>query len=236
MKLHWNYWLHSFLVVATKRRSEMTSYLNNGYDVMNYFAKVEKFSSRIIINNAKFFDCQLDRGLPPPPPPYKLIPHMNIWTLSFSCHNFMEDNMIKNICRFYKSTSRVLSLKIVNFSKSNFVINPLQTLGLRGVWGKATHISLCSMNPCREKLISWFCTLDVSSEIPTPGWEMSTTIYRYSLFHNHSWPWSEFVHMTPDILPWSLGLIYWTPMSHKGQYPLTSQQPGETNQKIKIFT
>ena len=27
----------------TKRKSEMTSYLNNGYDVMNYFAKFEKF-------------------------------------------------------------------------------------------------------------------------------------------------------------------------------------------------
>ena len=32
-----------FLAVATKRKSEMTSYLNNGYDVMNYYAKFEKF-------------------------------------------------------------------------------------------------------------------------------------------------------------------------------------------------
>ena len=31
------------LVVATKQKSEMTSYLNNGYDVMKYFAKFEKF-------------------------------------------------------------------------------------------------------------------------------------------------------------------------------------------------
>ena len=29
------------LAVATKRKSEMTSYLNNAYDVMNYFAKFE---------------------------------------------------------------------------------------------------------------------------------------------------------------------------------------------------
>ena len=30
------------LAAATKRKSEMTSYLNNGDDVMNYFAKFEK--------------------------------------------------------------------------------------------------------------------------------------------------------------------------------------------------
>ena len=35
--------IQSFLDVTTKQRSEMTSYLNNGYDVMNYFAKFEKF-------------------------------------------------------------------------------------------------------------------------------------------------------------------------------------------------
>ena len=37
------------MAVATKRKSEMTSYLNNGYDVMNYFAKFEKFIPRNII-------------------------------------------------------------------------------------------------------------------------------------------------------------------------------------------
>ena len=35
--------IQSFLAVTTKQKSEMTSYLNNGYDVMNYFAKFEKF-------------------------------------------------------------------------------------------------------------------------------------------------------------------------------------------------
>ena len=35
--------------VATKRKSEMTSYLNNGYDAINYFAKFEKFSPHNII-------------------------------------------------------------------------------------------------------------------------------------------------------------------------------------------
>ena len=49
MKLQWNYWLQSFLAVATKQKSEMTSYLNNGYDVMNYFAKFEKFLPHSII-------------------------------------------------------------------------------------------------------------------------------------------------------------------------------------------
>ena len=37
-------WLfETFLAVATQRNSEMTSYLSNGYDVMNCFAKFEKF-------------------------------------------------------------------------------------------------------------------------------------------------------------------------------------------------
>ena len=37
------------MTVATKRKSEMTSYLNNGYEVMNYFAKLEKFLPHSII-------------------------------------------------------------------------------------------------------------------------------------------------------------------------------------------
>ena len=42
--------LQTFMVVMTKGKSEMMSYLNNGYDVMNYFAKFEKFlPDRIII-------------------------------------------------------------------------------------------------------------------------------------------------------------------------------------------
>ena len=63
------------MAVATKRKSEMTSYLNNGYDVMNYFAKFEKFLPHsIIIPSFMTVECQmpeLDRP-PPPPPPYKL--------------------------------------------------------------------------------------------------------------------------------------------------------------------
>ena len=49
MKLQLNYWLQTFLTVVTKRKSEMTSYLNSGYDVMNYFAKFEKFLPHSII-------------------------------------------------------------------------------------------------------------------------------------------------------------------------------------------
>ena len=70
MKLQWNYWLQSFLAVVTKQRSEMTSYLNNGYDVMNYFAKFEKFLPH---NISSFMTVgsqmpELDWGafLPPP--------------------------------------------------------------------------------------------------------------------------------------------------------------------------
>ena len=78
MKLQWNYWLQTFLAVATKRKSEMTSYLNNDYDVMNYFAKFEKFLPHGIYNYAKFYDCRKSNarvrqwGLFCPPPPYKL--------------------------------------------------------------------------------------------------------------------------------------------------------------------
>ena len=70
--------LQAFLDVATKRKSEMTSYLNNGYDVMNYFVKFEKFLSHsIIVPNFMAVGSQmpeLDLGAfcPPPPPPYKL--------------------------------------------------------------------------------------------------------------------------------------------------------------------
>ena len=35
--------------MVQKRKSEMTSYLNNGYDVINYFAKFEKFLPHGII-------------------------------------------------------------------------------------------------------------------------------------------------------------------------------------------
>ena len=49
MKLQSNYQLQTFLAVATQRKSEMTSYLNNGYDVINCFAKFEKFLPIILI-------------------------------------------------------------------------------------------------------------------------------------------------------------------------------------------
>ena len=54
------------MAVATKRKSEMTSYLNSGYDVMNYFAKFEKFiPDRITIPSSMTVGSQmpeLDRG------------------------------------------------------------------------------------------------------------------------------------------------------------------------------
>ena len=45
----------TFLAVSTKK-SEMTSYLKSGYDVMNYFAKFEKFLPHSIIIPS--FDCR----------------------------------------------------------------------------------------------------------------------------------------------------------------------------------
>ena len=63
------------LAVTTQRKSEMTSYLNIGYDVMNCFAKFEKFLSQsIIIPSFMSVGSQmpeLDRGYFCPPP-YKV--------------------------------------------------------------------------------------------------------------------------------------------------------------------
>ena len=54
------------------------SYLNNGYDVMNYFAKFEKFLPHsIIIRSFMTIGSQMpelewEEGLFCPPPPYKI--------------------------------------------------------------------------------------------------------------------------------------------------------------------
>ena len=71
------------MAVATKRKSEMTSYLNNGYDVMNYFAKFEKFIPNIIIIRS-FMTIrsempELDWGLSCPP--YKISSQNTLYKL-----------------------------------------------------------------------------------------------------------------------------------------------------------
>ena len=73
MKLQWNYWLQMILAVATKRKSEMMSYLNNGYYTMNYFAKFEKFIPHgIILPSLMNIESQMPElnrgGLFCPPP------------------------------------------------------------------------------------------------------------------------------------------------------------------------
>ena len=55
-----------------KRKSEMTSYLNNGYDIMNDFAKFEKFlphriSSQLLKILTSSQMPELDRGAFPYP-------------------------------------------------------------------------------------------------------------------------------------------------------------------------
>ena len=66
----------SFLAVATKRKSEMTSYLNNGDDVINYFAKLEKFLPHSVIIPTFMavgsHMSELDWAAFCPPPAYKL--------------------------------------------------------------------------------------------------------------------------------------------------------------------
>ena len=65
--------------VRSRFQTEMASYLNSGYDVMNYFAKFEKFSPHSIIVpsfmtvGSQMTELDLEASLPPPPPPpYKL--------------------------------------------------------------------------------------------------------------------------------------------------------------------
>ena len=64
------------MAVTTKQKSEMTSYLNNGYDVTNSSAKFEKFIPHsITIPSFMTIRSQmpeLDRGFLSPPPTYKL--------------------------------------------------------------------------------------------------------------------------------------------------------------------
>ena len=72
------------MAVATQRKSEMTSYLNNGYDVHNCFAVFEKFLPHsIIITSFMSVGSQmpeLDQGRPVAPL-YKIgskIPHTSL--------------------------------------------------------------------------------------------------------------------------------------------------------------
>ena len=91
MKLQSNYQLQPFLAVATQRQSEMTSYLNNGYDVTNCFAKFEKFLPHSIIIPC-FMSVgsqmpELDWGaFLPPPPPYKIGSQNNPCKLGLMFH------------------------------------------------------------------------------------------------------------------------------------------------------
>ena len=70
----------------------MTSYLNSGYDVMNSFAKFEKFlphSSSTIITSFMSVRSQMpeldqEGFLPPPPPPYKIGRRNTPYKLGFS--------------------------------------------------------------------------------------------------------------------------------------------------------
>ena len=69
------------MAVATKPKSEMTTYLNNGYGVINYFAKFEKFLPHSIIMPS-FMTIgrhmpELDWGAFLPPSQYKIGSHIN---------------------------------------------------------------------------------------------------------------------------------------------------------------
>ena len=88
------------MAVTTKRRSEMTSNLNNGYDVMNYFAKFEKFlPHNIIIPSFITIGSQmqeLDRG-GGFPPPYKIGSHNTPYKLGLCSIGFFNFTSISHL-------------------------------------------------------------------------------------------------------------------------------------------
>ena len=97
----------------------MTSYLNNGYDVMKYFAKFEKFIPHsIIIPSFMTTGSQmpeLDRGaFLPPPPPYK-IGNQNIpYKLGLKTKQSIEQLLLSVIFSIYKYSVEILKLTSVS--------------------------------------------------------------------------------------------------------------------------
>ena len=68
----------------------MTSYLNNGYEILNYFAKFEKFLPHSIsipsFMTVKSQMLELDRGpFGPPPPKYEIGSRDTPYKLGLSC-------------------------------------------------------------------------------------------------------------------------------------------------------
>ena len=86
----------------------MTSYLNNGFDVMNYFAKFEKFLPRsIIIPSFMTVGSQIPEldqgGLFAPPPSYKIGSQNSPYKLGLTClpsttswHNCNRKSYVKS--------------------------------------------------------------------------------------------------------------------------------------------
>ena len=101
------------MAVATKQKSEMTSYVNNGYDVINYFAKFEKLLPHSIIMPS-FMTIgsqmpELDWGAFPPPPykigsqntPYKLGLILNVPESNFASNLRLVFTTIRSLIIYY---------------------------------------------------------------------------------------------------------------------------------------
>ena len=86
------------------QKSEMTSYLNNGYDVMNYFAKFEKFLPHsIIIPSFTTVGSQMPKayweGSFAPPPPYKIGSQNTPYKLGLKMHTKLELSIfVEDLC------------------------------------------------------------------------------------------------------------------------------------------
>ena len=113
----------------TKRKSEMTSYLNNGYDVMNYFSKFEKFLPHSI-SIPSFMTVgsqmpELDPGGFPPPPPYKIGSQNTPYKLGLITQfDFQKHNSISKIHFNFTATVRFIPPSLI----TKFIFQKIQPI------------------------------------------------------------------------------------------------------------
>ena len=94
----------------------MTSYLNNGYDVMKYFAKFEKFIPHSIIMPS-FLTIgsqmpELDRGAFLPPPQYKIGCQNTPYILGLKASEMLKVSSNFDICNFVQISRNLGFLQV----------------------------------------------------------------------------------------------------------------------------
>ena len=101
--------LQTLLAVTIRRMSEMTSYSNNGNDIMNCFAKFEKFLRHSILMLRFISESRV-----PPPPSYILCCQ--------NCHTYLGKGVLMKIDQNWPKIEkcpqgRILHQKLWKYSK-----------------------------------------------------------------------------------------------------------------------